>query len=532
MNISNICLIQPIVEVGKSLRTQKSPTGLQSISAFLKMQGYNTKMFHEEFSTNLLQDIKLSKPDLIGISAFSCNFPAAYSLAEALKQMMPKIPIVLGGWHASGAAVAYLRNLEKGKINSLEEILNNNSPFDFIIHGEGEYAITNLINTLNQFIGKNLEENLKSISGIGFIDHSGSIELNWGERILDLDSLPDPDWENLDINKYRDKRNPNMIDLSIHAQRGCRFDCTFCQSPDLYCCNTKQSNQEKISKVQRYSPERIVRYIKHLKENFNPTDITFTDEDFMSNPKWVKQICELIIDNGLHKNIVYGSFGSLNDIMRFEKLGVLKLMKAAGWQNYFVGIESLDPNTLEAYERPLSKDNIKNIDNYIEYVQKAVDISRKNGLLLFGDFIIGYMEESLSDLEKSFNRLKKLKNILYMYFPIFTPLPGTKLWETAIERDYLKLDENGEVNWKEFDCSHQVTNLEYDLVEVRDNFEIEYYSSENYVSDMFDHVNEMPEFLNAWYLPLYNKLKKDHETNSFDTIIEKLQKLSEETSVK
>ncbi|MGA9363083.1 MAG: radical SAM protein [Bacteroidota bacterium] len=514
-SIQRIGLIQPIVQVGKSLRIQKSPTGIQCISAYLKRNGLETRMFHAEESPELLEDILDYSPDLVGFSAFTVNFPAAQSIAQKLRNRLKETPFVLGGWHASGVAESYLRGYEEW---SLREVLSPESPFDFIVIGEGEEPIVRLIGSLNEGKNKGAVE-LSSVQGIGYLDENNHVVLNRGTRVAKLDDLPDPDWDGLDINTYRDQRNTSRIDLSVHAQRGCRFRCTFCQTPSLY-----------ESSVKRMSPERVVNYVESLITRFNPTDLTFTDEDFLSSPQWVKELCLLIIERGLNK-VCYGSFGSLNDIIRFEKLGVLELLAKAGWQNYFVGIESLNSHTLNVYDRPISQKEKDVIQEYLKKIQAAIEVSRERNLLLFGDYIIGYFEESETDLEVGCKLLKSLRNMLYVYLPIFTPFPGTPVWQIAVKKDLLgKTD--GKVDWSQYDCSHQVTNLPFDAMELRDAFEREYFTSENYVNDMLEHIGKSPEFLKNWYLPLFNKLKRDHNgTSVFDHVIDRLCALGEPVSV-
>ena len=510
--INKISLIQPIIKVGKALRIQKSPTGIQCISAYLKQHKFNTRMFHEEESEKLYKDIISYSPDMVGLSAFTVNFPAALRIAGNIKKYLPDVPIVLGGWHASGVAESYLRRYEEW---SLREILNQESPFDFIVIGEGEEPIVKLINTLNES-SPNIENALKNIDGIGYLSKNNHIVVNRGGRINDLNELPDPDWEGLDINKYRDQRNTSMIDLSVHVQRGCRFSCTFCQTPSLY-----------QNSVKRMSPERVVSYLEYLISKFQPSAITFTDEDFMSNPTWIKEVCALMIERGVNKNIAYGSFGSLNDIIKFEKHGALELLSKAGWKNYFVGIDSLEPDTLKKYDRPISMLEKENIPAYLEKIQNAINISRKRNLLLFGDFIIGYFEESPQQLEVGFDNILKLRNMLYTYLPIFTPFPGTPLWEIAVKKDKL-IKRDGKIDWSLFDCSHQVCELPYNAVKLRDTFEKKYFTSQNYFTDMITHIKNEPDYLNDWYLPLFYKLKNDHKTTlAFNRIIQGLEKLND-----
>lgn len=506
--IKKIALIQPIVNVGKALRIQKAPTGIQFISAYLKSNGYQARMFHEEVNEELISNIAFYTPDMVGISSFSCSFPAAKEIANELKRINKTIPIVLGGWHASGCAESYLNGYEDW---SIREILYKDSPFDFIISGEGEEAIVQLIQMLSS---SSREEELKTISGIGFYDKSGALQINKGRRIADIEQLPDPDWEGLEINKYRDKRNENILDLSLHVQRGCRYHCAFCQTPNIY-----------DGKSTRFSAERVADYIESLISRFSPNILTFTDEDFMADYEWLDNLSELLIKRGISQKMKFDSFGSIHDIILLNEKGILKKLRSAGWQNYFVGIESLNSPTLKTYSRPISNHLKNNIDLYLEKIQRAIDVSNENSIKLYGDYIVGYFEETQEEMQSGFDNLKKLKGMLYVYLPIFTPLPGTPLWGKANLSNVL-IKKDSSIDWSLFDCSHQVINMPMNLVQLRDQFEREYFTTRNFINSMKGHIKQEPQKLDEWYIPLFVKLKKDHNQNScFDFVLDELSEL-------
>jgi len=492
-----IALIQPIVTLGKAIRIEKSPTGIQNISSYLKEKHYNVKMFHRKVDSSLFKDLFDFEADIIGISSFTVSYPAAKNIADTIKKNKADTPIILGGWHASGCAISYMEGYERW---SLREILNKNSSFDYIVVGEGEIIFKQLIEKIKKYSKEDLLKQLEDMKGIGYILPDNTIVVSRAERIKCIDSLPFPDWNDLDIDIYRDKRDSKNLDLSVHLQRGCRYNCTFCQTPKSFPGNIVRIN----------SMDSVSNYIDYLIKKFSPTIITFTDEDFMSNIEWVTALCQMIIKKEYNKKVRFDSFASITDIDRFEKKNVLTLMKKAGFFSFFAGIESFNKKTLKIYERPLL--NKKDINEYINLVQHAVYISKKNGLILMADYMIGFFFETEYEARTGFEQLKLIKGIPYIYLPIFTPFPGTKLWKIALEKDLL-LKKDGKIPWELYDCSHQVTKLDYNLTSLREELEQSFYTSKQYKENMVSDIKQNKQILDIIYLPLFRKLCLDYPDN-------------------
>jgi len=482
-----IALVQPIVEIGKSLRIQKSPTGIQVVGAQLKKQGYNVKLFHDVVSKKLIKDILEFAPDHLGISTMTANFLAGKDLANQIKKKNKNIIITLGGWHVSGCANSYMNNYETW---SLKEILNKESPFDFIVVGEGDLIYPELIKRLKS------KKSFEDLKGLGYFKNN-KIYVSKSDRVNNLDALEDPIWDNLDINKYRDLRS-NELDLSIHVQRGCRFNCAYCSTPNLYSGLPK-----------RLSVERTIKYIKYLVKKYSPDVITFTDEDFFSNLPWIEKLCDLLIKEKINNKVVFDTFGSIHDIIKASKIGLLKKMKLAGFNSYFVGIESLNKKTLTIYNRPLNRE--KPIKEYLDLVQEAINVSLDAGLVFLADYMVGAFWENEKDVCLGFKRLTKLKNIPYVYLPILTPMPGTLLWKYVVDNNLLLKTKN-KLDWNNYNASSSSVKLNYDVVKLRNTLEQEFYTSKQYLKEMKINIKENKNKHN-YYSGLFSKLEKDYPKN-------------------
>jgi radical SAM superfamily enzyme YgiQ (UPF0313 family) len=446
------------------------------------------------------------------------NFPLSQEFAREVKRHNGKIPITLGGWHASGCAESYNKGYEKW---SLKEILNPESPFNFIVWGEGDLVYPELIAILESTKSENRFVTLEKTKGIGYLLPNGKIKLSRADRIINLDSLPDPDWEGLEISVYKDQRT-GELDLSAHSQRGCRFRCTYCETPVVY-----------LGKPARFSVERAISHVKYLIDKFGPNTITFTDEDFLADLIYIEELCEGIRKKDLQKRVKFDTFASVNDISRADGRGTLRVMKNANYSSYFVGIESLNPKTLKVYNRQCPHERGKvNLNKYMEQIQKAIDISNQNGLIFMGDYMIGgittdqdgrYRIETEYEIREGFERYKQLRGMPYTYMPIFMPLVGTPIWKIAVDHD-LVLRENGRIPWEKYDASQQVTKADCDLTHLRDKLEQDLFTSKGYLKDIKMLVSTHPNLL-GYYEGLYKKLSKDYHDNSeFPRIFERISK--------
>ncbi len=258
-----IALIQPLIATGKSLGIMKAPESIMALAGALEAAEYDVRMYHSAAGDALQNEIESFNPDFVGISTMTPNYPEGRRIAQRIKSWKPSVPIILGGWHASGCVQAYISGQE---LESLGELLNVDSPFDFVIAGEGEVVLLDLLDQLRSgaFI--------RAKNGLCFF-RRGRINASVPQRIWDLSTLARPSWSGLDINSYRDKRSGDL-DLSVHFNRSCRFQCGFCSTPVVYGHGVRTT-----------PAMQAVDYLNHLVETYRPQVVTFTDEDFFAHLK-------------------------------------------------------------------------------------------------------------------------------------------------------------------------------------------------------------------------------------------------------
>jgi len=157
------------------------PLGIMYLSSVLKEMGHEVSMTdqcHPEYSDEgFVDSLRRERPDMVGISFLSnMCYPAARNLSRKIKAALPSTKIVYGGVFPT--------------INA-RQIVATEKSVDIVARGEGEGIVRDLAEGL---------EELGAIPGITFRSRTGEVvETPDREGIADLDSIPFPDREGLDI---------------------------------------------------------------------------------------------------------------------------------------------------------------------------------------------------------------------------------------------------------------------------------------------------------------------------------------------
>lgn len=343
-------------------------------------------------------DDKLAKhildlePGIVGFSAYSCDFSRVVKIAEKIKQENRKITIVVGGHHVS--ALPY-------------QILREHNCFDYLFLGESEFTFKKFLNFI---------ENHKTplFDGIAFKRGEG---FHVGKPVVvdDLDSLPFPAWDLLNLDKYPPYQHglfgKKGVSAPLMSSRGCPFSCTFCAN-----------HLVRGKNFRAHSPSRVFNEIKFLAENYGVEKFLFEDDNFTLDRLRVKKICKLIIKQDLDVE-----WGCPNGV-RVENLNreLLRLMRRSGCKYLAFGIES-------GSERVLSRMR-KNLN--LNVVRSVVKASTKLGIVTQGFFIFGYPLETESEMLQTikFAASLPLDRVTMMSL---TPYPGSEVYHDLIRNGEL-----------------------------------------------------------------------------------------------
>lgn len=370
------------------------PLNLLTVAGGLLEDGHDVRVIdldtfpRKEIFVKLNEELKNFKPDVFGITFTSALYGQCMDIVNLARDLMPEIIIAAGGTHASSDVESTLKNTN----------------IDLAIMGEGDF-------TLREYLsGKNKEE----ILGFAY-KKNGEVKVNPSRPFLqDLDLLPLPAWDLVDIYKYKipytmSRENPVA---PIETSRGCAWGCTYC-TKSVFGRNFRFK-----------SAERVVKEIEQLVgRGFKEFHIY--DDMFTTRKDRVKEICKLMIDKGLkiHWNCLNGIRADMVD----EEL--ISLMYKAGCYRVAFGVESGDDYILKTVEKQQT----------VEKVRKAFEICHNVGIETVGFFMLGLPEEREEHLQKTIDFAKELEPDIAK-FDIFTPLPSTPLYKELEERGLININ--------------------------------------------------------------------------------------------
>ena len=379
------------------------PLGLAYMGAFLSESDYDVSII----DLNVSQD-KLSIPDddwdLVGITLDTSRYYKGMDYARMLKSK--SIKVVVGGPHASFMA---------------EEILESGSA-DFVVRGEGEKTMLELVKALSQ--GGNLEQ----IRGLSYrLDNevTHNADRTYSD---DLDTLPFPARNLLNMDKYRTSKLGTRSITSILTSRGCPYQCSFCASSKLAGTFWRAR-----------SVESIIEEIQFVKDTYGYRAFAFVDDNFTLNPQRVIDLCEEIGKRSL--DIHWWCFSRVDTIVKNPEM--VSLMYEAGCRSTYIGIESKNQETLDSYNKKISA----------EISREAISILKDNKIEMTASFIIGALNEDKEMVEDTLRFAKSL-NPNTVSFTILTPYPGTDLFEQVKDR-IITFD------WRKYDGIHSVIRLKH-----------------------------------------------------------------------
>lgn len=332
--------------------------------------------------------------DLIGLSSITATAPRAYSLIEKIKKKR-STPVVMGGPH-----VTFLP----------EEALMKGA--DFVVRGEGEKNFIDLVQAIRE--NKTSWEN---IPGISFKMGDQIYHNPPSREFLPLDNLP---WPNLRLIQNWQR----MPILPMLTSRGCPFNCTFCSVTKMF------------GRYYRTRPiDEVIAELEFWLAIKRWRSVFFYDDNFACQPERTKQLFQKIINRRLK---IRWTAQVRVDVAQDEEL--LKLMKMSGGYVLYMGLESINPRSLEKYRKKQT----------VEEIARAIDLIHKYGMQVHGMFVLGSDEDDRQTIDETVKFARKMK-IDTVQFMVLTPLPGTETYFELFSQGRLL-----EADWSKYSGHHVV----------------------------------------------------------------------------
>ena len=272
---------------------------------------------------------------------------------------------------------------------------------DFVIFGEGEQTLGDLMDSLTGRAATPLQ----SILGLAYRSPvSNQVVANPRRPDLkDLDALPFPAWDLVDIDRYQRiwRERHGYYSMNMVTTRGCPFHCNWCAKPIW---------------GQRYnarSPENVAAEIKWLKETFHPDHIWFVDDIMGLKPGWIERFADEI-----ERQDAQVPFKCLNRVDLLLRGNTISALKQAGARTVWMGAESGSQQVLDAMEK----------GTRVEQIYEASRRLHSAGIEVGFFLQFGYPGETIHDIESTLQMVRDCAPD-DIGMSVSYPLPGTPFHE-------------------------------------------------------------------------------------------------------
>lgn len=386
------------------------PLGLAQLAAVLEGEGIPVDIVDcsaQGIHWSALQRvIDESRPNVIGATAYTPFFYQALEAMSIAKRVAPQIITVLGGPHVTFTP---------------EETLLRHPEVDFIVRGEGERSLVDLLRCLERV------EDPSRVKGIA-LRQGGEILLTPPQPLVDVNELPLPAYHLLPMEKYYFTILGKFA--TIISSRGCPFRCTFCSEWRFWgnCWRPRE-------------PKRVVDEMELLNRKYGRESFWFGDDCFNVSAEHVKGICDEIAKRGLDVSWFYQGRADL--VVRQKEL--LPQMRRCGNLMVQIGIESSTDGELARFNKNLTMDQVK----------EAIDLLKRNDIISQGLMIVGTREDNADSIIHKVHRMKRLDPD-FPIFTVFTPFPGSDVYEEAKANGWIET-----YDYSIYDMSHAVMSTEH-----------------------------------------------------------------------
>lgn len=363
------------------------PLGALYAAAYVRERGYSVALFDAMLAASEAEwagSLDRHRPSLAVIYEDNFNYltkmcllrmrEAAIAMIEAARRR--GVGVLVAGSDASDHPEIYLR---QGALA--------------VIVGEGEATLADALGSLREG-----GVSLSAVAGL-VLERDGRM-IRTAQRPIarDLDALPRPAWDLVDVPRYRDiwMRAHGYFSMSIATTRGCPFHCNWCAKP-IY--------------GQRYtarSPEQVAREVAWLKETYRPDHLWITDDIFGLKPGWVEAFAEEIS--------VRRAAVPFKCLMRADGVNAERAtaLRRAGCRTVWIGAESGSQRVLDAMEK----------GTRVAQIEESSAVLRRAGIEVGWFLQFGYPGETLADIDQTLDLIRRCRpddvGISVSY-----PLPGT-----------------------------------------------------------------------------------------------------------
>jgi anaerobic magnesium-protoporphyrin IX monomethyl ester cyclase len=318
------------------------------------------------------------RPDVVGTSAITATEPDSRVICATAKRIDPSIRTIVGNVHATFC---------------WEQLLREDPNVDFVIRGEGELTMADLVRAL---AAGGSEADLGKIDGLAW--RKGGVPTTNTPRALapDLDALT-PAWDLVDWSLYWYRPSPEGKLAIASSARGCSQRCSFCSQQKFWARTWRGRD-----------PNKFVAELEHLRDTYGVRVAMLSDETPTSSRERWEKILGLLLERKVGVELLLET--RVDDILRDEDL--LPRYRAAGVSHVYVGVESVSQSTLDLYQKDIKVNESK----------KAIELINAHGMVSETSFVLGTPEETAASIRKTVELAKWYAPDM-AFFLALTPWP-------------------------------------------------------------------------------------------------------------
>jgi len=356
-----------------------------------------------ELLTDLKREISSRKIDMVGVSSFSDDWAFALFIIKKVRAILPSVPIVVGGVHATVNPNGVIKHPE----------------VTAVCVGEGEEALVELLDSIDR--GR-IDTSIKNL----WIKDAGKVIKNALRPLIKLDDdFPRLDWSLYnDTNFYYPFEGKLFRRGSVFVARGCPYSCSFCIN-DLFKRTYPGSSQCRFKSL-----EYAINELAYLKNEYRLEFLRFWDETFLAMPrKFLLDFAKAYKEKIDLPFTIETTAPTINE----ENAGMLADM---GCQSVSIGVETSNERLRKGLlGKPISD----------SAYDKCFKILTECGLRKVANLMFFLPHQTLDDMWADVYACQRWK-IDHPSARIFYPYVGTTLRDYCIQNDMIDLPT---LNWIE-----------------------------------------------------------------------------------
>ncbi len=372
------------------------PLGTLFAAAYLRQRGFEVALFdamlaasEEEFASALDRH----QPDYAVLYEDNFNYlskmcllrmrEAAWRMIDLARQR--GATVIVCGADATDHSAEYL---ERGA--------------HFVLNGEGEATLAELLERL-QAGGERFDDILGLTAAAEFAGTDEPLRTPPRPVLRDLDALPFPAWDLVDMEHYRRlwRQRHGYFSINMVTTRGCPFHCNWCAKPIW-----GQTYHQR-------SPALVAAELSELQQRYQPDHIWFCDDILGLKKGWLEDFAAEVERRGVRT-----PFKCLSRADLLLRPGEIEALAKAGCRVVWIGAESGSQRVLDAMDKGTK----------VEQIHRAAELLHQAGVKVGFFLQFGYPGESREEIELTRTLVRDCQPD-EIGMSVSYPLPGTKFYD-------------------------------------------------------------------------------------------------------